>query len=84
MDASTIFSLAGGNLSTLPPFPSFASAILLACSYVFDQARLQIIFTHLHFAASGCRFWLPLLVAASGCRFARRPSLWENMTQNIN
>jgi hypothetical protein len=21
-------------------------------------------------AVSGCRFWLPLLVAASGCRFA--------------
>jgi hypothetical protein len=24
----------------------------------------------LPFAASGCRFWLPLLVAASGCRLA--------------
>jgi len=30
----------------------------------------------LHFAASGCRFSLPLLVAASGCRLADQNYSW--------
>ncbi len=31
------------------------------------------------FAASGCRFWLPFLVAVSGCRFARPSSVCQTV-----
>jgi hypothetical protein len=28
------------------------------------------------FAASGCHFWLPFMVAASGCRFVSQHYSW--------